>query len=550
MNSITPADQLANLKGKSLGYLSLLTFALLVVISLFTLLFPELIAENELPKNQLIVICLCSGLIILLGGLFSFNKNTTIGFILFFVGIFLGCSSAIFFKQTAEQFQNSMLALSISLMVATYFITYKSLILVVAMSVLLINIAAFISGTSIAQFLVSYIFFNIIALASIWISTLRVRSEQIIINDAMKNAKLSEIGFVSSSIIHEIINPLAVIRQSLEVITTKSDQSNDGKVEAELLKKYLQMAQKHAINIHEIIKSISSLVKYQENYHLPLLNTASMFTQLKYVIENFSSEYQLKINLPKEVPDIFLEGKESEILQILTNLTRNACNIITHEKTGQIWLEVEHSADFYSIKICDTGPGLSDEVQRKLGKAFNSGSTEGLGLGLSISMALAEKNKASMKYSRDNNQTTFELLLSTQRIPSSIVPSSVKRTYSGEYAHLLALEENIILIIMRDIKLELTDFKILMTEEFHVIGETPFHYIVITHKAELSKETREYFNTPEMTKLFLSGSIIGQGKVVTSTINFFTRMTSLPYPVKLFKNYDEAISWVNALTQK
>ena len=340
MNSITPADQLANLKGKSLGYLSLLTFALLVVISLFTLLFPELIAENELPKNQLIVICLCSGLIILLGGLFSFNKNTTIGFILFFVGIFLGCSSAIFFKQTAEQFQNSMLALSISLMVATYFITYKSLILVVAMSVLLINIAAFISGTSIAQFLVSYIFFNIIALASIWISTLRVRSEQIIINDAMKNAKLSEIGFVSSSIIHEIINPLAVIRQSLEVITTKSDQSNDGKVEAELLKKYLQMAQKQAINIHEIIKSISSLVKYQENYHLPLLNTASMFTQLKYVIENFSSEYQLKINLPKEVPDIFLEGKESEILQILTNLTRNACNIITHEKTGQIWLEV------------------------------------------------------------------------------------------------------------------------------------------------------------------------------------------------------------------
>lgn len=126
----------------------------------------------------------------------------------------------------------------------------------------------------------------------------------------------------------------------------------------------------------------------------------------------------------------------------------------------------------------------------------------------------------------------------------------MKRTYSGEYAHLLALEENIILIVMRDIKLELIDFKILMTEEFQVIGETPFHYIVITHKAELSKETRKYFNTPEMTKLFLSGSIIGQGKVVTSTINFFTRMISLPYPVKLFKNYDEAIRWVHSLTQK
>ncbi|TNE96821.1 MAG: HAMP domain-containing histidine kinase, partial [Deltaproteobacteria bacterium] len=402
----------------------------------------------------------------------------------------------------------------------------------------------------IAQFLVSYIFFNIIALASIWISSLRVRSEQIIINEAMKNAKLSEIGFVSSSIIHEIINPLAVIRQSLEVIATKSDQSSDGKVEAEFLEKYLQMAQKHAINIHEIIKSISSLVKYQENYHLPLMNTASVFTQLKSIVENFSSEYQLKINIPMEVPDIFLEGKESEILQILTNLTRNACNIIRHEKTGQVWLEVEHSADFYSIKICDTGPGLSDEIQQKLGRAFNSGTTEGLGLGLSISMALAEKNKATIKYSREHNQTTFELLLSTHRIPSTIIPSNVKRTYSGEYAHLFALEENIILIVMRDIKLELTDFKILMTEEFHVIGETPFHYIVITHKSDISKETREYFNTPEMTKLFLSGSIIGQGKVVTNTINFFTRMISLPYPVKLFKNYDEAFKWVHSLTQK
>ncbi len=547
MTQKTPAQKIIEMKGRSLGYLSVLSFVLLVAISAFALFFPHLISKSELPHDQLIFICMMAGAIVLIGGIFSFSGNLTIGYILFFLGFYTGCTIALYLKQDPEQFQNSMIALSITVFVATYFLNWKYLISIILMSLSLINMGILISKTNIGDFIVSYIFFNIICLGALWISKLRTNAEKIVIDEAKKDAKLREIGFVSSSIIHEIINPLALIRQSLEVISAKSDESEDGKVDATILHKYMDMAQRHAVNIHEIIKSISSLVKYEENDQLPLFTTGSIIDELKPIVHSFKQEFGIMISLPEEFPDIYLEGKKTEILQILTNLIRNACVVINRKQSGNVWIEINHHLNFFSFKVCDTGPGLSEKIQKRMGKAFNSGSTEGLGLGLSISMALAEKNKGSIRYTKTEQSTCFEVSFLTNRIPASIQPKNVLRSYSGDYAHLFALKENLILIVMRDVQLELTDFKILMTEEFQVIGETPFHYIVITHGADLSKKTREYFNTPEMTKLFLSGSIVGQGKVVNQAVNFFTRIINLPYPVKLFKTFEDADRWVNQL---
>jgi len=546
MQILSAEEKIIELKGKSLGYLSMLIFVLLLFVSLFAFIFPDQIPEGELPSSQLIGLCLSGGLVVFLGDYFSFKKKLTVGYLFFFAGFFSACVFAIYMKQGPEPIQNSMIALAISILVATYFLRARHILLIVISSLVLINFSLYMTNVKISEILISYIFFNIFCAASLWISNLKDKSEDIIIGQAEKDAKLKEIGFVSSSIIHEIINPLAVIRQSLEVISTKAEQSENGDVSYDVLAKYLDMAQRHSINIHEIITSISSLVKYNPNEQLPIFNTFYLLKQLQQTAIQIGESNNIEISFPSEFPDFNLEGKESEVLKVLTNLIRNSCAAVS-ETNGKVWIQILETKGQIIFEVCDNGPGISDDIAEHLGVAFNSGTTEGLGLGLSISMALAEKNLGRIQYSKKTDITKFILSLPTNRVPTSISSNDVLRTYSGDYAHLFALREDLILIVMRDVKLELSDFKILMMEEFEVVGETPFHYIVITHNADLSKQTRDYFNTPEMTKLFLSGSIVGQGQVVSNAVNFFTRILKLPYPVKMFKEYDDAISWINTI---
>jgi len=546
MQILSAEEKIIELKGQSLGYLSMLIFVLLLFVSLFAFIFPDQIPEGELPSSQLIGLCLSGGLVVFLGGYFSFKKKLTVGYLFFFAGFFSACVFAIYMKQGPEPIQNSMIALAISILVATYFLRARHILLIVISSLVLINFSLYMTNVKISEILISYIFFNIFCAASLWISNLKDKSEDIIIGQAEKDAKLKEIGFVSSSIIHEIINPLAVIRQSLEVISTKAEQSENGDVSYDVLAKYLDMAQRLSINIHEIITSISSLVKYNPNEQLPIFNTFYLLKQLQQTAIQIGESNNIEISFPSEFPDFYLEGKESEVLQVLTNLIRNSCAAVS-ETNGKVWIQILETKGQIIFEVCDNGPGISDDIAEHLGVAFNSGTTEGLGLGLSISMALAEKNLGRIQYSKKTDITKFILSLPTNRVPTSISSNDVLRTYSGDYAHLFALREDLILIVMRDVKLELSDFKILMMEEFEVVGETPFHYIVITHNADLSKQTRDYFNTPEMTKLFLSGSIVGQGQVVSNAVNFFTRILKLPYPVKMFKEYDDVISWKNTI---
>lgn len=114
-------DRITLLKSKSLGGLSLIVSLLLFVISGVALFSPESVSQGELPPIQLFRICLIAGLTIFIGGLLAFKRKLSLGYILFFMSFFIGCTFAIMTKQQSEQFQNSIVALAITVFVATYF---------------------------------------------------------------------------------------------------------------------------------------------------------------------------------------------------------------------------------------------------------------------------------------------------------------------------------------------------------------------------------------------------------------------------------------------
>ena len=94
--------------------------------------------------------------------------------------------------------------------------------------------------------------------------------------------------------------------------------------------------------------------------------------------------------------------------QVFTNILVNACQAI--EDKGKIKIETQYKNENVTIKISDTGKGISKE---NLDKIFTVGYTTkgvgvGTGLGLAISKKIIEKHDGNIKvFSEEGRGTEF-----------------------------------------------------------------------------------------------------------------------------------------------
>jgi signal transduction histidine kinase len=86
-------------------------------------------------------------------------------------------------------------------------------------------------------------------------------------------------------------------------------------------------------------------------------------------------------------------GDERRLTQVLLNLVGNA---IKFTDTGDVTIKASQSDGTFSVAVCDTGPGISEDDQKKLFQEFqqaDSSTTKkkgGTGLGLAISKKIIE----------------------------------------------------------------------------------------------------------------------------------------------------------------
>jgi signal transduction histidine kinase len=86
-------------------------------------------------------------------------------------------------------------------------------------------------------------------------------------------------------------------------------------------------------------------------------------------------------------------GDERRLTQVLLNLVGNA---IKFTDTGEVAIKASQTDSVFSVAVCDTGPGISEDDQKKLFQEFqqaDSSTTKkkgGTGLGLAISKKIIE----------------------------------------------------------------------------------------------------------------------------------------------------------------
>ncbi len=211
--------------------------------------------------------------------------------------------------------------------------------------------------------------------------------------------RLAVIGELTSSLAHEVRNPLGSIRGAVEIIIDE-DTSENKKTEfskilideteriSTVLENYLSFAKKK--------KQQDSEYVYQEI--------------IKNVIMMLSTQARKKrIEIVSTMPDdpILLKGDPNDLWQILMNIILNAIQAITDggmvtlklfetdemESDKQSEHYVLHEYDrLLNLTISDNGPGITKSDLEKIFKPFYTTKLNGSGLGLAIVKRIIDSN--------------------------------------------------------------------------------------------------------------------------------------------------------------
>ncbi len=210
--------------------------------------------------------------------------------------------------------------------------------------------------------------------------------------------RLAAIGELSANIAHEIRNPLASIKNSIEML-------REGVLPEETRKRLMEIAIKEMDRLNSIV---TDFLMYSNPRPLEkrVVNLAEVVNS---VAEMINTDTNIKIK--KDIQcDIFVNVDEHKIRQLLWNILINA--VQASRPGGTVELTLKDTGDYCNIKVRDYGVGIKEEDREKIFYPFYSTKKEGTGLGLAIAYRIVEEHNGRIEVSSEPGKgTEFSIFL-------------------------------------------------------------------------------------------------------------------------------------------
>jgi two-component system sensor histidine kinase HydH len=197
-------------------------------------------------------------------------------------------------------------------------------------------------------------------------------------------------GELSAKLNHELRNPLAIIKNSADLLKVKGENS----LNLEQLT-YLQMIDRAVARMVHQIDDVLDFVRISD-----LNITKSLMSDLvNGALENI--QIPQGISLVKDIQDHRIQCDKTKIGVVIRNLVLNAIDSIMEKKNGQkeIYINAKQENDTTIIEIRDTGLGISQRDLSRLFEPLYTTKQKGSGLGLAISKFIVEFHKGNISVS-------------------------------------------------------------------------------------------------------------------------------------------------------
>jgi len=217
--------------------------------------------------------------------------------------------------------------------------------------------------------------------------------------------EVEQIEQFNSDVSHELKTPLTVIKGEIEITLNK-------KRESDYYERTLNIIDKEAYQIQQIIDNLLMLTKYTKSNIQQTFELISLDSLLLTTIENYNiqlKEKGIKINL-NILESIDIKGNQQLISIIFSNLIDNAIKYSKNNKDINIQL---YKSDKIYFIIRDEGIGIEKEQLSKVMNRFyrvdesRNKKIKGFGLGLSLVKNSVELHNATIKFESIKDEGTI-----------------------------------------------------------------------------------------------------------------------------------------------
>ncbi|MFJ7727996.1 histidine kinase N-terminal domain-containing protein [Neobacillus sp. NPDC097160] len=243
----------------------------------------------------------------------------------------------------------------------------------------------------------------------------KIIEEKTMFIDSTHQDRLTLLGQMTSSFIHEFRNPLTSVQgfiqllkadfpnmRYLDIISSELDQLNFR------ISQFLLLSKKELIGKEKVQFGLNTLIDEVLNFLYPSILDG-------------------KVKIKKDLSEDFtLNGYADEIRQVFINIIFNAIDVLNHHGVPIPTIEISsclENTEQIKISITNNGPVIPAELRTTIFEPFFTTKKLGTGLGLFVCKEIIEKHKGTLTCDSTLDKTTFSIYL-----PAVLEPAGLNET--------------------------------------------------------------------------------------------------------------------------
>jgi len=228
----------------------------------------------------------------------------------------------------------------------------------------------------------------------------------------MRAERLEAVAELSASLAHEIRNPLASIRSSVEQLARSKHADEDERFLAGLIVR-------ESDRLSRLLSEFLDFARVRATHFVPVDLHSVVIAVVRLIRAHPDCRPDAAITV--EGDHTVLEGDEDLLHRVIANLVLNAVQAargpikITVTVAAVQASDIPHGTNLdhaVRLQVRDNGPGIPEEVRERLFQPFVSGRSGGSGLGLAIVQRAVEAHRGLVLVdSGPGSGTTFTIFL-------------------------------------------------------------------------------------------------------------------------------------------
>ncbi len=217
----------------------------------------------------------------------------------------------------------------------------------------------------------------------------------------LSQERLSAVGKMMSTIVHDLRTPVSAIHGFTELLTDEEITPGEKKEYADIIRMEIQSITNMTTEILDFAKGKTSILPRKSS----VSNIVKRFRPTaEQLFRNSGIEFRLENSSRK-----LIYVDEEKFTRVLYNITKNAKEALANR--GTFLFKSYDLEDKVVFELRDNGPGIPEEIRNRLFESFvTSGKEHGTGLGLAIVKKIVDEHHGQIDIQSQTGKGTLFLI--------------------------------------------------------------------------------------------------------------------------------------------